>query len=536
MQKIESEFNLLDEPWIMVMQKDHTVTEVSLRDALLQAHCYRGLSGELPTQDIAVLRLLLAVMHSVFYRVDENGETAPITKSSQAYDRWRTLWMGGRLPQKPIESYLEKYRDRFWLIDPERPFGQVPSADSGTPYKSSKLNGELSESSNKLRLFPLTAGKAKEGLTYAQAARWVLYLNGFDDTSSKPKGKNLPSPGAGWLGKCGLITAKGDSLFETLMLNFVLLRDVDEGVWQSVTPIWELDNVRGSERTQIPQPDDQAALLTLQSRRILLQHENGIVYGYSLLGGDFFEPTNAFSEQMTLWRPMFKDSKKTNLIGYKPKRHNASRQFWRDFSAIAAQDENNHPPGIVTWHMRLYRHGCLDKGRLIAYSIASVQYGDKDFFVTDLFSDSLSFHLSMLSELNRVWRQMVINQISWSDNIAYAVGTLAADLDKAQGGDGKHPMEKEKAEYYYCIDMPFRKWLHELSPEDGELDEAIASWRTQAMGIARGLAKELIAGAGQSAFVGRTVTEKKNNEEIKLNYSAPKAYNRFLAQLNKLGR
>ena len=54
----EVEFNLLDEPWVRVLCADCTVREVSLTEALLHAHEYKGLAGELPTQDVAVLRLL----------------------------------------------------------------------------------------------------------------------------------------------------------------------------------------------------------------------------------------------------------------------------------------------------------------------------------------------------------------------------------------------------------------------------------------------------------------------------------------------
>ena len=78
-------------------------------------------------------------------------------------------------------------------------------------YGAAKLNGEISESSNKLRLFTSYAGQGKTKITYAQATRWLLYINGFDDTSSKPKVKGLPSPGAGWLGKLGLITVQAVS-------------------------------------------------------------------------------------------------------------------------------------------------------------------------------------------------------------------------------------------------------------------------------------------------------------------------------------
>ena len=70
----EIEFNLLEEPWIRVLRPDCRVEEVSLRQVLLQAQAYSDLAGELPTQDVAVLRLLLAVLHGVFGRVNAQGQ------------------------------------------------------------------------------------------------------------------------------------------------------------------------------------------------------------------------------------------------------------------------------------------------------------------------------------------------------------------------------------------------------------------------------------------------------------------------------
>ena len=48
----EKEFNLIDEPWIKVRTPTLAVETVSLRDALLHAHTYVDLAGELPTQSI----------------------------------------------------------------------------------------------------------------------------------------------------------------------------------------------------------------------------------------------------------------------------------------------------------------------------------------------------------------------------------------------------------------------------------------------------------------------------------------------------
>ena len=127
----EKEFNLLDEPWIRVRLPDCSVQEVSLCDALMNAQNYVDLAGETPPQDVAVLRLLLAVLHTVFSRVDETGAPAPICTTDQALQRWNALWSTGALPQKPINDYLNTKHERFWLFHPQYPFWQVPEAAIG---------------------------------------------------------------------------------------------------------------------------------------------------------------------------------------------------------------------------------------------------------------------------------------------------------------------------------------------------------------------------------------------------------------------
>ncbi len=120
------EFNLLEEPWVRVMRLDCTVEEVSLVEALLNAHHYVNLAGEMPTQDAAVLRVLLALLFAVFARVDAEGREAPLAKPKDAIARWRALWESGHFPEKPLRDYFARWHDRFWLFDPDHPFFQVP--------------------------------------------------------------------------------------------------------------------------------------------------------------------------------------------------------------------------------------------------------------------------------------------------------------------------------------------------------------------------------------------------------------------------
>ena len=62
---MNQEFNLTVEPWILAVTKQAKVDELSLTDVLLQCHKYVDLAGEMPAQDIAVLRVCLTVL-SIF--------------------------------------------------------------------------------------------------------------------------------------------------------------------------------------------------------------------------------------------------------------------------------------------------------------------------------------------------------------------------------------------------------------------------------------------------------------------------------------
>ena len=502
------EFNLLEEPWIRVMTEDCTVRECSLTQVLLESHCYQRLAGELPTQDVAILRLLLAVLHTVFYRVDPEGEENPIQDPYTACKRWSALWQAGRLPEKPILAYLEEWKERFWLFHPEHPFYQVPGASEGTEYKAPKLNGELSESNNKIRLFPNRTGEEKMKLSYAEGARWLIYTNGFDDTSAKPKGKGLPSPGAGWMGKLGLIYAEGKNLFETLLLNLVLLEDGKE-LWEAPQPVWEREKPKEGERTEIVMPNNQAELLTLQSRRLALERKEKSVIGYSLLGGDFFSKINATAEQMTMWER--KSGKKTEPPYDQPKRMNPERQMWRDFSIINGTETKERIPGVVNWIMVLKRRNLLDRNRLIRFRMAGVKYGDKDFFVEDILTDHLDFYADFLDEAGKLWANLVQKEIGRIERTAGLMSKLAEKIFKAEGG--VEPKQTEECrhraaqEYYSVADIPFRKWLCSIDPAQGDGEylriEKDEQWRAEGYQIARRQGERMVREAGEAAFVGR---------------------------------
>lgn len=549
----QMEFNLLDEPWIRVMTEDCTVVERSLMQVLLNSHQYQRLADELPTQDVALLRLLLAILQTVFYRVDPEGEDDPIEDRAAAIRRWQALWNAGRFPVQPIRTYLETWKDRFWLFHPEHPFYQVPAAAVGTKFKASKLNGELSESAHKMRLFPLRDGEEKETLSYAEAARWLVTLIGFDDSAST---KKETGTGTGWLGDRVNVYAIGENLFETLMLNLVFLKD-GRYVWAENMPAWEQPTMTTAKKREIPLPDNQAELLTLQSRRLILSREENRVTGFSSTGGDFFGKegrVNAFSEQMTLWRAG--KTPKNAVPQFVPASVDPWRQMWRDFEVILGRREDTHIPGVVAWLTELRRKNVIPR-KYVHIASVGVTYDSKKGSIADIISDHLDFQMSLLDAAGELWIVLVGGEIHLIDKVARALGALAEGLYLAQGGQldgaGKKASQSQRDEgmrlLYAAVDLPFREWLAHIGAQHGDDENTRAQeqqcWRSIVFRIADNLGREMVRDAGTAAFTGRWIVNemdetngrfftKTNGEPKSVFYSSPTEYNRYLNNLKSL--
>lgn len=207
----------------------------------------------------------------------------------------------------------------------------------------------------------------------------------------------------------------------------------------------------------------------------------------------------------------------------------------------ALSGQEGHCPGIITWHRALVQADILDTRQFIAYQIASAQYGDKDFFVTDSFSDSITFQAGILTEMGHAWRMIVADEVRRCETAAFHVGLLALHLRKAAGGAGKGEdadSERAKAEFFYRVDEPFRQWLMTLdaSQEEAQRVEAQQSWHTTLKSIALRLGSELADAAGPAAYRGRTVMENtgKGKDKEAVFYSSPKALGRYRGAISAL--
>lgn len=286
-------------------------------------------------------------------------------------------------------------------------------------------------------------------------------------------------------------------------------------------------------------PWNAAELLTLQSRRIILKRSLDMkgVAGYELLGGDYIEPRDAFSEKMTIWRRVSKENEKRV---YMPQQHDPSRQLWREFPAIL--NKESHKPGVLNWNLQLQNKGILSRKEQIVFQIVGVRYDEQEASVKDCYTDQLSVQLELLNVLGRRWTERIEREVQNCMEAAEKIGQLDKGLKLAGGldpsrfkafKDAQKMTEAARAQFYFAVDQPFRRWLQSIDPETDEPVEKAAEWQEQAYRLAAELGRQMVEQAGTAAFIGHRVPDKKNPEKSYL-YTAPKAYNSFLYDLRKL--
>jgi len=331
-------FDLLQSPWVPCIRADGTIVELGLRNALAQAHELRELYGESPLVTAALHRLLLAVLHRVFGPVNSN--------------EWTALWEAGHWDTVRLDAYLHRWRHRFDLFDPERPFYQAPD-ERVKPKSVISLIHDVA-SGNNPTLFDHHTEAEGITLTPAQAARMLVAAQAFGlgGLSGLPQ-KFTDAPCAGGI----IFLVQGETLFETLALN--LVRYADDAPlprWPDDRPTWEMDDPFTPERSL---PRGYLDYLTWQNRRVLLLPEavtDGVVVRQVTiapalrLGSGVLDPMKHYR----------KDEKRGPL----PLPFTEGKALWRDSAALfRLHHEDCQPPRTFQWLAELVDEDRLSKSQ-----------------------------------------------------------------------------------------------------------------------------------------------------------------------------
>lgn len=533
----EKAFNLLYEPWILVLNERGESEEVSLLSALERAHELKCIAGELPSQDAAILRLLLAILYTTFTRADIKGAQSPIGNPEEALARWRSLWELRHLPMEPVNKRLYLYEDRFYLFHPERPFYQVAGLQ-GTDGKINTVAQIVSDvpSRPERRFISTKSGEKAETLSFAEAARWLISMQSWDYAGKKASviGGTKDGGGTGWLGKIGVVYPAMSTLFETLLLNFVLLHGRE--LLPCGVPTWEEEPAPGPQKKE-RRPTGYCELLTWQSRRVRLFAESedkpGVVTGVLYSYGDVFQTANTLVEQMTGWRLSTGGDTRGQYI---PNKHRIERNLWRDLGSILPQADGTDDiitPGVVRWLTLIKERNLLEEG-LVQLCAVGFKYGPMEAKIDAMAVDTLLIHNDIFTELGSRWMPLINNLLGLTDECVRKLAVLASDLAKAAGDiDSLHYRAGEgraktcRAEAYYRMDEPFRRWLAGIHPLKTDMGEAEQEWIRVLKHILFQLGAEMGHQYGEKAIVGRWVDEKRGSRRENNLYTAPGALAKF---------
>jgi len=524
------DFNLIDESWIRARAKTGELVELSIRDLFHQAKGLVSLSNDIPTQDFAILRMLLAILQrSVLFELDEDEDDPA--------EAWKTLWGADDLPTSAIDEYLNKWHDRFNLLDDQAPFMQVHDleATNGVVGESRKIIADIPDGDS---LFTLRSGESAEKLGYAEAARWLVHVHAFDTSGIKSGvigdpsvkgGKSYPI-GTGWAGRLGGVFLEGDDMRQTLLLNLVMTDDdySDICLADDDMPVWEQNPKRPGDEER--QPAGTADLYTWQSRRVRLFSEGGVVTGVTLSNGDKLEPYDMYNiEPMTAWRRSENLEKKLGRLPvYYPITHRSGRALWRGLTSVITEWPEDGAGGVATafkaplvvgWAGYLASENsgkCLSEDYSIRVHATGFEYGVQNSVVSEAIDDVAEMHTYLLSPQGKVAANLVKQCVKDTDEAVRALGYMAKQLSVIGGGDDTQSSgayNEAIAEAFFEIDGVFRVWLSQLCAKSILRDER-ARWNKLASCILRAMAQRMVEESSSSLIVGRKVTEGKREHWV----------------------
>lgn len=499
-----SRFNLLDEKWIFVINDKLEEEQVSLRELIAIASKIKCLAGEMKCQDFAILRLVLAIFHTVFSRFDYYGnphmgveldnklkQLHPIDEDDMddykesLYNTWGLLWKNKDTPQI-LNKYLNIWMDRFYLYDDEFPFFQVTKSElspckiysssgegSPTSVNFKTINRRISESENKLALFSPVSDDNKNILTDDELARWLIMYQAYSSVSEKAiLGKEKYSSFRGLPFLIGGTYLSGNNLLETILLNLVLVHPFEQYIGSVEMPCWELKPSEVIENNLLSKPiNNLAELYTLWSKAVFLNNinnekndEGDYVLQVAKLKAPDLE--NFFIEPMT----NFKLKSKKDLI-YTPYIYRQEEALWRNFNIFLSDSDDFKQFLLLKWLKDInVKFNIPNKVSINSVTMLAGGSSSSQIPVREI-ADKLTFRNILLDNIEFKDKFLLALQAT-KDSVNKAYWKFLMDIAPEKSSEWRN---KEISKVYYRIDGSFRDFTANINASS-DIDVLIVNW------------------------------------------------------------
>lgn len=610
-------YNLLTEPWLKVLNLQGETESVSLKELFQRAPEFLDLAGDMKTQDFAVLRILLAILHTVFSRFNAQGkvyeeielderlrQVRPVDEDDlddyydALMDTWEAIWQNKQFPTAVLKKYFDEWQDHFYLFSDEYPFMQVtedelvemdisylkstPLAEKITEIKLNEIekrtgltfmrlmNRTVTESEKTIDLFrPKSKDTVDNVNSEGELIRWLIMYHAYTGKADKAKfyaiGKNdkevtkYEQVSGGWIFELSGIYLKGDSLFETLMLNFYLASDGGGNLGKIQSPCWEVSvkkfcqqylsfNKKKNWFNEISQIDNIATLYTFYSRLIYLNPKmsipgQGMILGVKLPG---IRKQDNFIEPMTLWE--FHDKNKFKG-SFTPKKYDLEGSLWREFGLLADVNLDNSSdrkrlPGIIEWLAIIDQEINVKKKHIKLVAVGMENDGEHASYlpIQEIFDELNIAERVLMDFSDEGWLVRINNVVMETKNVVDNIYQnylfkIAShrNLRKKRSNSNKNKkfafdlfIENNLESAYSQMNQPFKQWLSSIKFTDSK-DVKVIEWKKQCSKLITQEAKKILKSGTIKDFKLKTYTDK-NGDECLSNIAI--AYDQFEKQLN----
>ncbi len=471
-------FNLLHKPWLPCVNQEDSLEVLSLLDTVTRAHELRGVETQVPVINAALTLFLIAFTKRIFDPEDDEA--------------WAVLWQEGLFPSQKILDYAQNWEDRFDLFDPDHPFYQDPKLgtrqrdlqelDTGKQIQPKSITSLVLHlaSGNNATLFDHNIDSKPRIYTPAATARLLIMLQAYSlggmssAAISKVRRKYKDSAFARGI----LFLSKGETLFETLLMNLVP-RDYDPlKSDEQDRPVWEKADPFAEEVGHL---EGMLDLLTWQSRRLLLipaESENGetIIENFFPLPG---YPLSKNFKNPFYHNFLITDGRKQSLRYF---RFQAERALWRDSGAILDVQSNKElePALAIHWSahlqdqeilprspLRLVLYGmCTEPGRKKAYFYAQETFSaPADYLQDPQKLENLKVGLSLAEEVHKA----LLDALRELAEFNLAPFHDLKENRQPSGDDVRSLLDhwNAKEEYWRLLEPAFYRYLMDL-PDSGQ--------------------------------------------------------------------
>lgn len=501
-------FDLVSSPWITVVRHGEE-TEVSLREAIVDAHRIDSLSLADGPIFTAQLRLLMAVVMDTYGR----------PRDAEA---WEEMFRAGSFDATQFDSYIERCgRTRFDLYDTERPFFQSAAM---TAEDAPKTNAEIIPhvaAGKSPALFSPDTSATPRVLTPAQAAR---HLIGSMGVAVAGLGRAKASEGAGWKGvsfggrvaQIGFVAPVGTTLFDTLLLNVPWGRNPrgDRPQWRRDSPSPAGRSKRGA--------DGMLDILTWCPRRVLLlPNEDGTVTHLRMLGGDALIALDTRHEPHTEWRTS--DGKDGHTIGeVYPRKHRPSTLGWRGLPTLLAlrRTEEGEQSSLL-FEQLAERIAVLGKQYPIATTGLMCEFGTMGATYSNITFDSFTLPSRAFGADELNVRSELVDMARAAEKVRFLIHMFATSVARvvlhdttAKGKQAGPDAALFSDQFTTEVEAVTRRFLAGATKHPSAMHEGITAWREDVYALALGYRDEVMSTANHHLVSMLVASEQGKNKVL----------------------